>query len=331
MFWQLLKQTAGTNASWLHRVWWRGLVVSIVAHASAIGVASTFFVAGVGSSHSTEVVDAGWAPPAIAQQVESIGTVVEIPDTGTSLDPGGRTATAPQPLDVVGPVAARAPRLSTSVAQSSPIASWAEDVPGAKDIARVVGPMTSGSGSGNGTGDGVGDGYGKGAGKFFEKRAEGTRFVFVVDCSQSMNHPDASEYKTRFNRLKIEMAKSITKMEASSEYFIIFFNDEVHPMPMQTMQGAQAKSRAKVFEWLATVPAVGKTDPRPALKLAMGMRPDVVYFLTDGEFHPSIVRDLDKVTQRGVAIHTFALGNADAETTLKAIAERNGGQYTFIP
>jgi hypothetical protein len=100
---------------------------------------------------------------------------------------------------------------------------------------------------------------------------------------------------------------------------------------MRPDQRAKSDSRLKNFEWLAAVPADGVTDPRPALNMALKMRPDVIYFLTDGEFPKPIIRDLEKLVQRDVAIHTFSLANPNAEETLKAVAEHNRGQYTFVP
>lgn len=330
MFWPVLKQLEAPSPAWLQRVSWRALMVSVVAHAGAIGFASTFYLAGRDAASAREKLETNWSPPEIERDISSTGTVVEVPSEISNSDPGGRSSSSPQPLELAGPVAGnRELKISANLLES-PVPSWSRDLADTKDLARIVGPQSTGSGSGNGTGDGHGDGSGSG-GRFFETRAAGKRFVFVVDCSQSMNHPDPSEYKTRFNRLKVELARSITQMDAASAYFIIFFNDRTHPMPATSLQGAQSESRARIFEWLGTVRAEGKTDPRPALKMALAMRPDVVYFLTDGDFLPGIGRDLDRLAQRGVVIHTFAFGNMEAEAALKGLAVRNGGHYTFVP
>lgn len=201
------------------------------------------------------------------------------------------------------------------------------------DLTAAVQPLAArGAPDGSGDAAGAGDGAGSGGGRsFFDQHAEGRRFVFVVDCSRSMHHPHDSEFKTRFKRLKAELVKSVGGMNESQEFFIFFFNDNSIPMPASGMEPATLEKRRHYLEWVAKVRATGDTDPRPALTHAMQLKPDVIYFLTDGAFLPYIRRDLLKLRQANVAIHTFALGNAASESMLRTFAEQNGGKYTFVP
>ncbi len=185
-------------------------------------------------------------------------------------------------------------------------------------------------GSGNGKGINNGNGKGNGA-PFFGIRANGKRFVYVVDGSRSMNHPHPSEAKTRFKRLKMELVKSISQLDPSKQFFVIFFNSKPIPMPANQMPFATQFNKKRYLTWVANSRANGTTDPRDAVLLAMDLNPDVIYFLTDGSFDINVTIDLNKISQRQIAIHTYAFSNKGGEKTLKRIARRNRGTYTFVP
>ncbi len=68
-----------------------------------------------------------------------------------------------------------------------------------------------------------------------------------------------------------------------------------------------------------------------AVELALSFRPDIIYFLTDGEFGKLINQRLLKIRQQEIAIHTFAFGNETSEEVLRTIAANNRGKFTIIP
>jgi hypothetical protein len=177
---------------------------------------------------------------------------------------------------------------------------------------------------------GFGDGAGK-PGSFFGTQPNGKRFVFVVDRSLSMNHPHPSEARTRFRRVKLELLKSIANMSEDMYFYIIFFSDGPTPMPARSMQRATPEARQHFLNWMSTIPAGGQTEPRGALALALRLRPDVVYFLTDGSFTNKVQRELRQLVQKRSVIHTYAFGDPVGESLMKWIARANGGKYTFIP
>jgi len=180
----------------------------------------------------------------------------------------------------------------------------------------------------SGTGDAEGSGDGKG---FFGADLQGKSVVFVVDRSKSMNHPHPSKAKTRFKRLKLEILKSVGNLNAESSFFIIFFNDRAWPMPARTMQPALAEYQKHYLTWMTNVRAEGNTDPREALQMALKLRPDVIYFLTDGSFEFRVNKTLEGIQQSQTSIHTFAFGETEAEKTLKILANHNNGKYHFVP
>ncbi len=120
-------------------------------------------------------------------------------------------------------------------------------------------------------------------------------------------------------------------MAPEMEFFIIFFNDQAHPMPAANLQRALPSAKIRYLTWMTKIKAIGETDPRRALGMALRLNPDIVYFLTDGSFHRSIQSDLLKLRSPKTAIHTFTFGDREGEETMKLIAARNKGRYHFIP
>ncbi len=170
-------------------------------------------------------------------------------------------------------------------------------------------PVGSASGSrdGRGSGDGIGDGEGSDAAdSFFGLRPIGRRFVFVLDCSRSMNHPHDTEAKTRFKRMKLELIKSIQGMGPESEFYLIFFNDFAIPMPSPVPVQAAEQPKLKYLYWMKDMKAEGNTEPRIALQHALKLQPDILYFLTDGSFTYRVEQDLLSLKSGKTEIHTFA-------------------------
>ncbi len=158
------------------------------------------------------------------------------------------------------------------------------------------------------------------------------RIVFVVDNSKSMNHPHDSDAKTRYRRLKLELVRCLLQMQAQQAFYVIFFSDETTPMPARDLQPCIPEIRDRYLHWIASLPTgAGPTDPREAMQHALRLQPDIICFLTDGDFYPGFQKHLLQIQQRRTAIHTFAIGNADAAATLSALAEQNRGEYRFIP
>jgi hypothetical protein len=159
---------------------------------------------------------------------------------------------------------------------------------------------TKGIGTGNGAGEGAG------AGSFFGLRPIGKRFVFVLDCSKSMNHPHDSDAKTRFKRMKMELLNSIATMDPEMQFFIVFFNDFAVPMPSSGLAPAFPDTKIRYLSWSNKIEAVGNTEPTRAMRIAMNLNPDVIYFLTDGSFFHRVEQELLGLRQKHTVVHTFA-------------------------
>ncbi|HUG94384.1 MAG TPA: hypothetical protein VML55_26370 [Planctomycetaceae bacterium] len=305
--------------------WYAALAASTAVHVILLAVLAWLWIGHERDRASIAAIDSRWQP------AESLPSLVELDRTlaepVVELTGGGRPAAAVLPQAAIAVV----PVLFPTSAATDSVDRTADRLL-ADGLSAEVGAAPAGSGDGEGgRGEGQGAGDGDGAGRFFGAEAHGRRLVYVVDRSNSMNHPHPSEARTRFRRLQFELLSSIGRMGPEMEFFIIFFNDEPHPMPARELQAATPQARQYFLDWMARVRALGRTDPRAALELALQLRPDTIYFLSDGAFTPRIELDLRKIRQRGTVIHTFAFGDEGGRETLEWVAESNGGKYHFVP
>ncbi|MEW4489539.1 vWA domain-containing protein [Thalassoglobus sp. JC818] len=179
--------------------------------------------------------------------------------------------------------------------------------------------------------NGDGDADGLGGAHFFGVNLQGHSVVFVVDASKSMLHPFPGPTKTRFARVQMELLTSIQAMEETQRFFMILFNEHAYPMPSAQLADATNGAKQRYLRWMATAKPEGKTDPEIALLMALQLRPEVIYFLTDGDFKYRVVENVSKANVAKVSINCIGFGDDEGEKFLKELAARNGGSYRFIP
>jgi len=311
--------------------WHLSLGISSLLHAALLGILALVVIAQPPSSGVFEILTE-WDDARIAPSIP-----IEAPllATATSASPaGGRPGLAGvMAAGIESGSAATSRTLTLSLTGSRSPVDLGEWLPSAKDLGesalgRKLGKGQSlGGGIGRGLGDGVGDGTGS---QFFDLQTAGTKFVYVLDGSGSMTEPH-SEARNRLERVKIELIRSIGGMSEEMQFFVIFFNRQSVPMPAEKLQAATLGNKRKYLEWCVKVRGGGGTDPRAALKKALALEPDVIYLLTDGVFKADAVDEVTKLNTRGVAIHTFCIGDSAGEAIVKAIAGKNNGKYLFVP
>jgi hypothetical protein len=300
------------------------VAISSTAHIALLIALAWLWIGADSDAGRQAALDSRWQPAETALPLTEVETAQA---EATFETDGGRAAVSLPPLSAEPDL----PIIVPAIASAELADASAEQVL-AQGLADNVGVITAaddgrgGRGEGNGTGLGDGDGR-----KFFGAESQGHRFVYVVDRSGSMNHPHDSDAKTRFRRLKFELLSSIGRMTPDQEFYIVFFNEDPHPMPARTLQPATPEAKQHYLEWMSRMRAVGRTDPRRALQLALRLEPDTIYFLSDGSFQHKIARDLRKIRQRRAVIHTFAFGETAGRETLESVAENNGGKYHFVP
>lgn len=171
-------------------------------------------------------------------------------------------------------------------------------------------------------------GLGEGAqgANFFGIDAEGNTFVFVVDMSGSMGRGD------RLRRAKIELKRAITALMPGQRFYIIFFNDYAFPMPGTEPIDATKPNFVKMNQWVSTALAGGGTNPAPALEIALGMKPDAVFLLTDGVFPPqSVAYAVGEFIEAEIPVHTIAFVSPEGAEILRQISSETHGKHHYVP
>lgn len=309
--------------------------ISAFVHATILGLLALVTLAAPRQNDLAAVLTA-WAEPERTVHIEPAVQPLQAGAENAGSPAGGREGAA-------GPIAAgletahehstRKVEQSLSPTRNVLPLDFDPPFPPPRDLAFSALGMKLGRGyaTGGGFGSGIGDGEGDGNGsQFFELSTAGAKFVYVLDGSGSMTEPH-SEARTKLDRVKIELVRSIGGLPVNMEFYVIFFNRHAVPMKARELQPATLDNKKKYLEWVVKVQGGGGTDPSDALKLALDLKPDVIYLLTDGVFDDKVTGEVTKLNTRGVAIHTFCFGNASGESLLQDIARKNHGTYKFIP
>lgn len=176
---------------------------------------------------------------------------------------------------------------------------------------------------------------GKARTSVFGLEGTGHKFVYVFDRSGSMGGGTRSPLAAA----KAELLASLDSLEETHQFQIIFYNDApqvfaLDGQPQKLVFGTrQNKTAAEQF--VGSVIANGGTRHEGALHTALRMRPDVIFFLTDGD-EPSLnSQQLAQVRRlnAGASINTiqFGLGpRLGGDNFLVQLAHENGGQYVYI-
>jgi hypothetical protein len=160
---------------------------------------------------------------------------------------------------------------------------------------------------------------------FFGIRAQGQLFIYVVDCSGSMLDDD------RLVRAKGELLTSINRLQYPQRFYVIFYNDHPRPMLGDLPRAADLAAKQQMTQWLGAIAADGGTEPRGAMSMALSLRPDAIFLLSDGAFPEGAVESIGRKNPRKIPIHCIDLSGGLAGDQLARIARESGGQYASRP
>ncbi|MFK7961129.1 MAG: VWA domain-containing protein [Phycisphaerales bacterium] len=276
-----------------------GLGLSIALHMVLLGWLAMHFRAGGGGEGPVEV-----------------SVAIEAMD-GTSTD---LTDLASDTVDTLGAEASELPDPTSADLQAV--------LPDGDLVVANGAPSPAFAGAGN-AGAAVGGGIGGGAGtSFFGIRSTGNRFAYIVDRSGSMNQD------RRWTVARDELLRSIRALPAEARVHVVLFSlGSFRPPFQEDWLPARRSSVRRLEDWLSTQAPNGGTEPADAFDTVFDLkdRPDVIFFLTDGEIPQGIPDQVLELNERGrpVVINTIAFGDPSSQVMLQRIAQESGGKYIY--
>ncbi|MEM9589505.1 MAG: VWA domain-containing protein, partial [Planctomycetota bacterium] len=222
------------------------------------------------------------------------------------------------------------------------------------DLAGVLAQMESTVGIGEATGlagDSLRDGKDLGSGggrpnsqgdeqttaELFGISGSGTYFLYVFDRSDSMNGFGGKPLRAA----KRELIRSLKSLTDRQRFQVIFYNETPKPlqitgMPLQLLPGSPNMLKRAV-NYVEATAAFGGTHHDSALRMALRMSPDVIFFLTDAtvpRLSETQLRDIrNRAQSNGTTIHAIEFGAGPSQSNssfLKQLAAQNQGQYRYF-
>ncbi len=209
------------------------------------------------------------------------------------------------------------------------------------------GVLGIGDGAGGGGGGGFGRGFGTGSGigkaGVWNVSATGNTFAYVVDFSGSII--------VAVDDLKRELKRSIGKLTSKQLFavFVFYSTGDQRAEHFKTeafapeLQLATPDLKRKFFAWIDGKPPMGRTEPLQAMKRALALKPDAVFFFSDGMFDDRVVEEIARANRNmRTQIHCLVFDEllladtsglprmTDGARRLKRIAEESGGTLKIV-
>jgi hypothetical protein len=169
----------------------------------------------------------------------------------------------------------------------------------------------------------------------FGASGAGSKFVYVFDRSGSMagfgGRPLAAAQR--------ELIASLRDLNENTQFQIVFYNEDPHPFRFRSqsprMVWGTDEAKVAAAQFVRGIAATGGTRHWQALKMSLGLRPDVIFFLTDADEPQMSDEELRQVRRFNSAttIHAIEFGygaQRNRKNFLVRLAEQNGGQHRYV-
>jgi uncharacterized protein with von Willebrand factor type A (vWA) domain len=169
--------------------------------------------------------------------------------------------------------------------------------------------------------------------QIFGIEAKGSKFVYVFDRSGSMEGAPLTAAKK-------QLLDSLQPLGETQQFEILFFNHRV-----TIFDGGNVPKRATfatdhnkqlAAEFVQRISADGGTDRTLALRTALKLQPDVIFFLSD-EDKPMPAKELDEIAKAndrvGAQICAIEFGRGEkppAASSMAELAHANNGKYVYV-
>jgi hypothetical protein len=185
------------------------------------------------------------------------------------------------------------------------------------------GPRPTGSGKGPGA-DAPGS-----VPAFFGIAARGQTVVFLIDRSISMG------LNGGLAAAKRELLNSVSRLPPTTRVGVLFYSGAVQSLRIAGQTGLVAVSdavRAELARLVDVIRPEGGTNHLPAFRQALALRPDVLFFVTDGD--DLTQRDVENLTRLNAGrtiIHVLEWNAGErADAALRTLARYNRGSYKSL-
>ena len=176
---------------------------------------------------------------------------------------------------------------------------------------------------------------GKARTSLFGLVGEGYKFVYVFDRSGSMG----GDGRNSLRAVKAELLQSLKNLDTVHQFQIIFYNEHARLFNPSGDPGhlafATEANKQRAVRFVASITAEGGTNHEEALRLAIRLRPDVIFFLTDADDPKLTPGELQKIRHlaAGIIINAIEFGPAPkpaGASFLEDLARQNGGGYVYV-
>ncbi|ELP29819.1 hypothetical protein RBSWK_06204 [Rhodopirellula baltica SWK14] len=182
----------------------------------------------------------------------------------------------------------------------------------------------------------AGEGAGQTTTSVFGVSGSGSTFVYVFDHSESMSASGGKPLRAA----KQELIRSLRTLSERQQFQVIFYNDRPKAFsPDGRTTGlvfGEDGIRRRAEAFVNRTVAVGGTEHQLALRMALRLAPDAIFFLTDASIQTMSADQMSDIRRRaeqsGTVIHAiqFGSGPEPANSFMKEIARQNRGGYRYL-
>jgi len=174
---------------------------------------------------------------------------------------------------------------------------------------------------------------------FFGMQPQGRHIVFLVDISGSMLQRENGE--RRMDIVFLEIKQLVAKLPDRSSFNVVLFAENALAFSSRLVP-SNFSQKAALFRFLNQENDCGSgTNLNTGLTVAMGMKPDTILLVTDGESNQPVevvlaeANYLMQKARKVIAIQAVGLclkPDGRGDILLKRLARETGGSYTlWIP
>lgn len=171
-----------------------------------------------------------------------------------------------------------------------------------------------------------------------------SKIIYVVDFSGSII--------VVVDELRRELKRSIGRLKPAQSFTVILFysagggaDEQIRTESFRPMlEPAKEAVRREFFAWIEQKVPRGMTEPLDAMRRALALEPDAIFFFSDGFFDDAVVEEIRRANWQGrTRIHCVVFDEllladgsdlppreTDGARRLRQVAEANGGEVKIV-